>query len=312
LYVTSWGGGNHLLRNRETDRNGVPQFEDVTQSAGVAEPARSFTTWFFDYNNDGWPDLFVSGYSATLANIVREYVGNASEAAGERPRLYRNNRDGTFTDVSKEVRLDKLLLTMGANFGDLDNDGWLDFYLGTGDPNLTTLIPNRMFRNDAGKAFQDVTTSGGFGHLQKGHAVAFGDIDGSGHQDVFAVIGGVFPVDKFWSAFFKNPGHGNHWVKLRLNGKASNRFAVGAKIQVDVSQASGASRAVHRDVTSGGSFGASSLRPHIGLGQGNQIDQIRIQWPGSGLIQAFKGPFEVDRIYEISEGVSALKPIAVK
>jgi hypothetical protein len=201
---------------------------------------------------------------------------------------------------------------MGANFGDLDNDGWLDFYLGTGDPNLTTLIPNRMFRNDAGKAFQDVTTSGGFGHLQKGHAVAFGDIDGSGHQDVFAVIGGVFPVDKFWSAFFKNPGHGNHWVKLRLKGKTSNRFAVGARIQVDVSEASGASRAVHRDVTSGGSFGASSLRPHIGLGQGNQIDQIRIRWPGSGLVQEFKGPFEVDRIYEISEGVSALKPIAAK
>ena len=312
LYVTSWGGGNHLLRNRETDRNGVPQFEDVTQFAGVAEPARSFTTWFFDYNNDGWPDLFVSGYSATLANIVREYLGNASEAVGERPRLYRNNRDGTFTDVSKEVRLDKLLLTMGANFGDLDNDGWLDFYLGTGDPNLTTLIPNRMFRNDAGKAFQDVTTSGGFGHLQKGHAVAFGDIDGSGHQDVFAVIGGVFPVDKFWSAFFKNPGHGNHWVKLRLKGKASNRFAVGARVQVDVSEASGASRGVHRDVTSGGSFGASSLHPHIGLGQGNQIDQIWIRWPGSGLVQAFKGPFEVDRIYEISEGVSALKPIVAK
>ena len=309
LYVTSWGGGNHLFRNKGNNASGVPQFEEVTAHAGVAEPMRSFTTWFFDYNNDGWPDIFVSGYSATLPNIVREYLGRKTEAQGERPRLYRNNKDGTFTDVSREVGLDSLLLTMGANFGDLDNDGWLDFYLGTGDPGLTTLVPNRMFRNDGGQTFQDVTTAGGFGHLQKGHGVAFGDIDNSGNQDVFEVMGGVFPVDKFWSALYKNPGHGNHWVKLRLTGVKSNRFAVGARIRVDVTTGDGTVRQIYRDVSSGGSFGASSLRPHIGIGKAIQIENIEIRWPGSGLVQQFKGPIAADRIYEITEGRPTLKAL---
>src|SRR5206468_1391513 len=235
---------------------------------------------------------------ATLPNIVREYLGEKDQAKGERPRLYRNNKDGTFTDVSREVGLDQLLLTMGANFGDLDNDGWLDFYLGTGDPRLTTLVPNRMFRNAAGAYFQDVTTSGGFGHLQKGHGVAFGDVDNTGSQDIFEVVGGVYPTDKFWSVLYKNPGHGNHYVKLRLVGVKANRFAVGARIKVSINE-QGTPRQIFRDVTSGGSFGGSSLRPHIGIGQAKVIDSIQIRWPGSGLVQEFTGPIGVDQVYEI-------------
>ena len=308
LYVTKWGGGNHLFRNTGIDAAGIPKFVEVTKQAGVAEPNKSFTTWFFDYNNDGWPDIFVSGYSASLPDIVREYMGEKERAKGERARLYRNNKDGTFTDVSREVGLDKQLLTMGANFGDLDNDGWLDFYLGTGDPRLTTLVPNRMFRNAEGKHFQDVSTSGGFGHLQKGHGVAFGDIDNTGDQDIFEVMGGVYPNDKFWSVLYKNPGHGNHWLKLRLIGVKANRFAVGARIRVDITE-DGRTRQIFRDVNSGGSFGASSLRPHIGVGKATTIDAVEIRWPGSGLVQRFKGPIVADRVYEITEGKPELKAI---
>src|SRR5205823_10552019 len=122
--------------------------------------------------NDGWPDLFVDAYYINdVGDVAADYLGLPPRV--ELPCLYHNNHDGTFTDVTRAAHLDKVLHAMGSNFGDLDNDGFLDFYLGSGNPDLSTLIPNRMFRNNEGKFFQDVTTSGGFGHLQKGHGVAF-------------------------------------------------------------------------------------------------------------------------------------------
>ncbi|MGZ6059016.1 MAG: CRTAC1 family protein [Myxococcaceae bacterium] len=299
LYVSMLDGPNHLFRNLGTGKRAGAMFTDVTARAGVAEPRVSFTTWFFDYDNDGWLDIFVTGYLATLPNIVREVLGQKDQAQGERPRLYHNNRDGTFTDVSRQVGLDKLLLTMGANVGDLDNDGWLDFYLGTGAPPLTTLVPNRMFRNDRGRAFQDVTTSGGFGNLQKGHGVAFGDVDNSGNQDVVEVMGGVYASDRFWTSLYKNPGHGNHWVKLQLVGKTSNRFGVGARIRLVLPTAEGGRREVFALVGSGGSFGASSLRPHLGLGEATTIELLEVRWPG-GKPQTFRG-LAADRTYELHE-----------
>jgi hypothetical protein len=305
LYVSLLGAPNLLFHNLGV-RDGVPRFEDVTARAGVAEPHSSFTTWFFDFDNDGWQDIFVSGYKATLPNVVREVLGRKAEAQGERPRLYRNNRDGTFTDVSRSVGIDQLLLTMGANFGDLDNDGWLDFYLGTGVPALQTLVPNRMFRNAAGRAFQDVTTAGGFGHLQKGHAIAFGDVDNDGQQDVFAVMGGAIQSDKFWSALYKNPGHDNHWLQLRLTGVKANRQAVGARIRAVVTE-NGARREIHRVVSSGGSFGANPLRPHLGLGKARSVDLLEIRWPGSNTVQQFAGPIAADAVYEVREGDGGLR-----
>jgi hypothetical protein len=308
LYVTSMGKGNHLFRNVGV-KAGVPQFVDVTATASVGEPQMSFTTWFFDYDNDGWPDIFVSGYSATMPNLVREMLG-ARDAKGARARLYRNNRDGTFTNVAPEVGLDRLLLTMGANFGDLDNDGWLDFYAGTGAAPLNNVIPNRMFHNEHGKTFTDVTTAGGFGHLQKGHSVAFGDIDNDGQQDVFANIGGAVTGDKFYSALFKNPGTANHWIKLDLVGTKANRFGVGARVHVSAVNPDGTVFDIYRTVGSGGSFGASSLRLHIGIGAATAVRSIDIEWPGSGTRQHMEGPYAADARYAAREDRATLFPVA--
>ncbi len=309
LYVSVMNGPNHLFHNLG---GRIPKFVDVTEKAGVAGPAASFTTWFFDYDNDGWPDIFVSGYSANLSNIVRELLGDKANAKGERPRLYHNNHDGTFTDVSQKMHVDSLLLTMGANFGDLDNDGWLDFYLGTGAAPLINVVPNQMFRNDAGRVFQNVTTSGGFGHLQKGHAVAFGDVDNTGSQDVFETIGGAMTGDKFYSVLFKNPGNANHWVKLDLVGVTSNRFAVGARIRLRVREADGKPRDIYRTVGSGGSFGSSSLRPHIGIGSARSIDELEIRWPGGNAeTQRISGPIAADTRYEIKQGDNSLRKVVI-
>ncbi len=301
LYISVFGGPNKLFHNDGPDASGHWKFSEVGARAGVTEPKFSFPTWFFDYDNDGWEDIFVSGFNieqpGDTFSIAADYLGLPNK--GVRPKLYHNNHDGTFTDVTEAAHLNRVLLTMGSNFGDLDNDGWLDFYLGTGDPSLTTIIPNRMFRNAEGKFFQDVTTAGGFGHLQKGHAVAFADLDNDGDQDVFTVLGGAYPGDRARSALFLNPGNHNHWVTLKLEGTKSNRVAIGARIKLTVVTPNGA-RCIYKTVNSGGSFGSSPLRQEIGLGDATAITQVEITWPGSGLRQTLSG-FQLDRAYQIRE-----------
>ena len=87
------------------------------------------------------------------------------------------------------------MLVMGCQFGDLNNDGWPDYYLGTGEPDIAAVLPNRVFFNDGGKGFRDVTMQSGLGHLQKGHAVVFADFDEDGDLDVFEQMGGARRVD---------------------------------------------------------------------------------------------------------------------
>ncbi len=279
LYLSNVGE-NRLYRN-----NGDRTFTDVAPALGVTEPAgRSFATWFFDYNNDGWLDLFVAAYEADIGDVAADYLGR--EHDGVSPRLYQNDGMGRFDDVTDSVGLDHPYLPMGANFGDLDNDGWLDVYLGTGDPNYQTLMPNVMLRNDRGVRFQNVTTSGGFGHLQKGHGVAFADFDNDGDQDIYHQLGGFLVGDKFHNALFKNPGHGNAFLIIQLSGSQTNRAGYGARIRVTVDSPDGM-RTIHRAVGSVSSFGGSPSRQEIGLGNATDITQVEVDWPVLGQTQRF-------------------------
>jgi len=227
--------------------------------------------------------------------------------SSERPRLYHNQGDGTFREVSREMDLADVLLAMGSNFGDIDEDGYPDVYVGTGEPNLATLVPNRMYRNDRGRRFQDVTTSGGFGHLQKGHGIAFADLDNDGDLDVLAVMGGAYPADTAHDALFRNPGHGHHVVTLLLQGVRSNRSAIGARVRVRIAEAGG-ERDVRVTVGTGGSFGSSSLRQTVGLGDATALREIEVRWPASGIVQRFTD-VAMDRAYRIREDAAALEPV---
>lgn len=306
LFISQRGGkSNFLFRNDGPRDPANPKagwkFTNVAKEAGVSEPMNSFPCWFFDYDNDGWLDIFVCGFAGGVPAMVSEFLGKPG--LGENARLYRNNHDGTFTNLAKETGISQPIFGMGANFGDLDNDGWLDFYIGTGDPLYTSILPNRMFRNDGGRRFQDVNTSGGFGHLQKGHAIAFADINNDGQQDVYEVMGGAFTGDKYYPALYANPGHEGHWVTLQLEGVRSNRSAIGAKIKVIVGTSSG-ERSIQRTVCTGGSFGASPLRQEIGLGNAKSIKEIEIFWPTTGETQRIPG-VPMDRFYKIKEGEKA-------
>jgi hypothetical protein len=306
LYASNLGGENRLYRN-----NGDGSFTDVAMQLGVQEPYHSFATWFWDYDNDGWLDLFVAGYASNIGHVAASYLGlTALDGSPETyARLYRNNGSGRFIDVTEQAGIDRAIPIMGANFGDLDNDGHPDLYLGTGYPSFEALVPNVMFRNDGAGGFTDVTFSGGFGHMQKGHGIAFGDLDRDGDQDILAQIGGAYPGNPYYNALYENPGHGNRWISVRLEGVESNRAGIGALIRVDVETETG-TRSIHARVNSGGSFGASTLEQEIGLGLAKRIVSLVVYWPTSDTLQEFRD-LPLDTRYEIREGSADYKVLNV-
>jgi len=299
LYVSNSGQENRLYHN-----NGDGTFTDVALELGVTEPIKSFSCWFFDYDNDGRQDLFVNGFSGTLSDAIRSHLGQPTN--GERPRLYHNEGPAGFRDVTREAGLDRVLLVMGSNFGDIDNDGYLDIYLGTGQPAYFYVVPNVMFKNVEGRRFEDVSASTGTGHLQKGHGISFADWDRDGDVDVFLASGGATPGDEAHNVLFQNPGHGHHWINVKLVGTRSNRAAIGAEIRVDLPTASGGLTSRYRVIGSGSSFGGNSLATTIGLGLATSIPTLEVHWPASGLRQIFH-KLPLDRAIEITEGSDSIK-----
>jgi hypothetical protein len=303
IFLSTMNGNKILLKNEST-KNGVIKFEDVSTQAGLANNlTRTFPTWFWDYDNDGWLDILVCGYEFTQslsyyagAEAVQLPVGNAGNVF-----LFRNKHDGTFEDVTAKVGLNnKIAFAMGSNFGDIDNDGYLDFYLGTGNPQLKSVVPNKLFKNMNGTSFLDVTTSARVGNLQKGHAVSFADLDNDGNEDIYIKMGGAYTADAYENSFYLNPGQNhNHWVNLSLEGTVSNRAAIGARIKVTFKD-SITERSVYRDVNSGGSFGSNPLQQHIGLGKATSVEKLEITWPVTGKVQVFED-LPVDTNIKIKE-----------
>jgi tetratricopeptide (TPR) repeat protein len=280
LFVSNLTGPNLLYHN-----NHNKTFTEVAELAGVAGPTRGFPAWFFDYDNDGWPDLFVTSYFFSVDETARTYLGLPHNAPTM--KLYRNLGNGNFRDVTAEVGLDKVFMPMGANFGDIDNDGFLDIYLGTGSPTYGSLVPNVLLRNKEGKSFVDVTNATGTGDWHKGHGVAFADLTNRGVEDIVTVIGGATPGDAHAMRVFENPGSDNDWINLKLLGVKTNRAAIGARIKLTVESRGGAPRSIYRTVGSGGSFGASPLQQHVGLGKDTKILALEIWWPTSNTRQRF-------------------------
>src|SRR5204862_1866704 len=142
----------------------------------------------------GWQDILVCSYQFTesLAYYAAAEATQFNAGSSGRVILFRNKHDGTFEDVYVQTGLKNIAFAMGANFGDIDNDGYLDFYLGTGNPQLRSAVPNKLFKNMNGTSFLDVTTSARVGNLQKGHAVSFADLDNDGDEDIYIKMGGAY------------------------------------------------------------------------------------------------------------------------
>jgi tetratricopeptide (TPR) repeat protein len=143
LYVSNLQGAGSLYHN-----NHDGTFTDIAKQAGVLGSGRGFATWFFDYDNDGWPDLFVTSFYMSIEETLKTYFGLPHNATTL--KLYKNLGNGAFRDVTEEAGLNKVFMPMGANFGDVDNDGYLDIYLGTGSPSYAAMVPNVLLRNKEG------------------------------------------------------------------------------------------------------------------------------------------------------------------
>ena len=293
LHVVNFGQSNVLYRN-----NGDGTFTDVTPTTGMNIPVTdAFVTFFLDVDNDADLDIFISNSGSFQAFIAGQITGTAPHD-GDRQVLYRNNGDGTFTDVTRESGLYQAFGAMGANFGDIDSDGYLDIYLATGAPQMGRLERDALFHNNGDGTFTDATRALGLGNIGKGHGVTFGDVDTDGDVDIYVPVGGAFIGDQWHNLFYQNAGAGNNWLTLKLVGVKSNRDGIGAKVTLRVGN-----RVIYREVSGGCGFGSTnSLSLEIGLKAHTKVDTLEIAWP-SGQVDIHRN-LSVNQKLVVTEGKS--------
>jgi hypothetical protein len=256
---------------------GNGKFQEAALPLGLAydEDGHTFSGMgadFNDYDNDGWPDVFIGA----LAN--------------EKYALF-HNRKGMFEYVSGPSGVGRISAThsgWGLKFIDYDNDGWKDLFIAQGhvmdniqttSPSLRYQEPLLLMHNNRGR-FEDVSAQSGepFRLPRAARGVAFGDLDNDGFIDVaVSCLNGP-------AAILHNEGNGNHWLLINTTGALSNRDGMGARIRLV--SASGAEQ--YGIVTTAGSYqSASDKRVHFGLGQDRSAKLVEIAWP-SGIVQTFE------------------------
>jgi hypothetical protein len=339
LYFTADAFPGPLDYEGDADRlfhnNGDGTFTDVSERAGIANPAgRAMGLTTGDYNNDGWPDVYI-------ANDTMESY------------LYRNNKDGTFTNVAGDVNTafganGEATSAMGPLFGDYNNDGWQDLF-------VSDMRYHRLFLNPGPEGFfLDTTVETGVATVS-GQYVAWGsgffDFDNDGWKDFFVVNGGLhwlvpmedsllrnngdstftdvssragsyfkikkvgrgacfadYDNDGYQDAFIvvlggkgfllRNvpPASGrHHWLTIKLVGTRSNRDGFGTKLEA----IAGGLKQTIEAVSAAGYASQSDFRPHFGLGPNTEVQRLTITWP-SGTVQVLEN-VRADQILTVTE-----------
>ncbi len=270
LYVANDDTRNDFFYN-----NGDGTFREISLLAGcaysfngVAQAGMGVAVG--DYNADSWLDIFVTNLS---------YETNA---------LYRNNGDGTFTDVIYEARLGKesfLFVGFGTRFFDADNDGWQDIFIANGhildnieDTHdvLTYRQPDQLFRNKGDGTFQEDSESAGiyFQRAAVSRGALFGDYDNDGDVDMLVTqSNGPATLLENWETQSNS-------VSIKTVGVISNRDGIGTRITLTAG-----GRTQIQEVNPGGSYLSShDPRSHFGLGANTAIDRLEVRWQ-SGVVQ---------------------------
>jgi tetratricopeptide (TPR) repeat protein len=264
--------------NRLFHNNGDGTFTDRAAEAGVQGPGseNAYVAFFSDMDSDGDLDIFTTALEQ-WEGVIAGYRADFKDGSLDNiPRLYRNEGNGRFTDISIEAGFRYPLGIMAGNIADLDNDGYRDIYLGTGNPEVRRLEPNIFYHNVEGRRFEDLTRFTGTGAFAKGHGVIFHDWDDDGDLDMFAHLGGFFHGDWARASFFLNEaGNRNGWLRIKLSQPRLNRDAIGAHVTVTA----GTWRQV-QVMTAGVGFGSTDPPIlHYGLGSRRKVDKVEIVWP---------------------------------
>lgn len=323
IYIARLGLENILYRSNGNPNGTGVTFSNVIYQSGAIDPGISMGAVFFDYDNDGDPDLYLT-HDNNMPNI-----------------LYRNNGNGTFNDVSIISGTNIASFGMGVDVGDINNDGWMDIY-------ITNLGPNTLLLNNGNGSFSNITQLAGVGDLGMGWGCSFLDYNNDGWQDIyvandsyfspfpnllyhnngnntFSVVSANSPLHSMeggygFSCFdFNNDGNldiylanyggtiGNQlfqndesnaykWLKIKTIGVESNKAGIGAKVKLEVGNRTLV------DEVSGGSGWASqnSLIQHFGLSTADIVDLVTVRWP-SGIIDSFENVAS-NQLLEVEEG----------
>ncbi len=258
--------------------NGDGTFTDVTTSSGLIPRPNSNAIAWGDYNNDGLLDLYISRGEPRGQGYLRD-------------TLYKNNGDGTFTDVTDSAGLVEDTNTWAAVWGDYDNDGFLDLFVAR--PGTTAIgvgNANLLYHNNGDGTFTDVAAAQGVAmqddKVTSAHKVAaWGDYDNDGFLDL-AVKDGIGPTSitgdaaKGFHFLFRNNGNANHFVEIKLRGVQSNRDGIGARV---TAKWAGGSAFRENNGGGGGEYASQGSNPlHFGIKNAPSA-RITIEWP-SGVV----------------------------
>jgi tetratricopeptide (TPR) repeat protein len=263
-----------------------------------------FVASFLDFNHDGRLDLYWAGFADAKTSVEQVVFGeHLDEYRSGQTRIFLQTGEGKFAE--RTDLFDMPMSTMGSSFGDINNDGCFDFYLGKGTPESWFILPNLMYvgKTDSTRCSErlaNISMLHGFGTIQKGHGIVFADFDNDGDEDIYSSLGGMWPADKWPNQFFVNDSRlGNSWVTIRLRGRKTNYYGVGARIKVTGENKKGAEivRYALMDLRTG--FGSSPYLAHVGLMDATQIKDVEVYWPGSRCWQIYRA--ELNKLNVLDE-----------
>jgi hypothetical protein len=294
---------NYLYRNDEGT------FIDITDSAGLSMSSHlSFCSIIFDYNKDGFQDIYISNDKPDNLNILYKNNGDGtfddvSEYSGagiginamtttigdynndgwfdiyitntpEGNELLRNNGDGTFTNVAEATATTFNSVGWGAVFLDADLDGLLDLYVSSDfDGSVGSFLSSAFYHQQNNETFIIPENIGFEEDTRKSYTNAIGDIDNDGKPDI--IVGNDIEPNFLWSNKTVNE---NNWLKVKLEGVISNRDGIGNTIEININ-----GQSQYRYTLAGeGYLSQNSFYEFFGMGNATEVDYVKVTWTTTG------------------------------